>query len=160
MAYILYNIGPNNNQNHGQNPRNMQRATPPRTHKPHITTRRFPTEKTKKKWKKHLYTYHLIRKAIYLTRNSPNWQAHPIMNELINHTHTNIPPPPTHEPNQQEWTRTIANTAKAANIQARKITSKYTQDCIKKTISKYRQLYDKNPKKINKKVFKNQETPL
>jgi hypothetical protein len=51
------------------------------------------------------------------------------------------------------------NIAKIANTQARNITTKYTQDCVKKTITKYRQLYEKSPKKINKRIFKNQETP-
>jgi hypothetical protein len=36
---------------------------------------------------------------------------------------------------------------------------KYTQDYIKKTISKYKQIYEKNPNKINKRVLKNHETP-
>ena len=108
--------------------------------------------------KKHLYTYHLIRKVIYLTKNSPNWQTYPIIDELKNHNHINIPPPPDQADNQQEWITTLANIAKTTNTQARKITTKYIQDCIKKAISKYRQLYEKNPKKINKRVFKNQES--
>ena len=112
----------------------------------------FLPRKLQKKWKKHLYTYHLIRKAIYLTRNSPNWQTHPIIEELTNHNHINIPPP-NQDLNQEEWIRIIANIAKSAHTQARKITTKYTQECIKKAISKYRQLYEKSPKKINKKIF-------
>ena len=37
--------------------------------------------------------------------------------------------------------------------------TKYTKECIKKSISKYKQLYEKKPKKFNRKVFKNFETP-
>ena len=119
----------------------------------------FLPRKLQKQWKNHLSTYHLTRKAIYLIKNSPNWPTHPIIDELKNHTQVDIPPPPNQEQNQQDWIKILAQIAKTANIQARKITSKYTKECIKKAISKYRQLYDLSPKKINKRVFKNQETP-
>ena len=107
----------------------------------------------------YLSTYHLIRKAIYLIKNSSQWSTHPIIEELKNHTQVNIPPPPNEQPNQQEWIRTLAQIAKTANIHVRKITTKYTQEFVKKEISKYRILYEKSPKKINKRVFKNLETP-
>ena len=87
------------------------------------------------------------------------WKTHPIIEQLIKHKHANIPPLPNHEPLQQEWPTTIASIAKTTNTLARTITTKYTRDCIRKTISKYRQLYEQNPKKIHKKVFNNQETP-
>jgi len=119
----------------------------------------FLPRKLQKKWKNHLSTYHLIKKTIYIIKNTPNWQTHPILEELINHTQTFIPPPPTQQPNQLEWITTLAQIAKTAHKNASKITTKYTQECIKKAISKYRLLYDKSPKKINKRVFKNQETP-
>jgi len=45
-------------------------------------------------------------------------------------------------------------------ITPRKITTQYIQNCIKKEISKYRQLYQKETQKTqNKKVFKNQNIP-
>ena len=119
----------------------------------------FLPRKLQNKWKKHLSTYHLIRKAIYITKNTPNWQTHPIIDTLNTHTHTIIPPPPTQESDQQAWLKTLAEIAKNAAVQARKITTQYTQNCIKKAISKYRQLYEKSPKKINKRVFKQQEIP-
>jgi hypothetical protein len=53
---------------------------------------------------------------------------------------------------------TIATIAKTANKKSRKITTKYTRNCILKAVSKYRQMYEKNPKKINRKVFKNTKT--
>jgi hypothetical protein len=87
------------------------------------------------------------------------WQTHPIIEQLINHKHANIPPLPNHEPLQQEWLITIASIAKIANTLARTITTKHTRECIKKATSKYRQLYEINPKRIHKKVFNNQETP-
>jgi exonuclease III len=136
-------------------------SAPPLPELSHRTTQQggFLPRKLQKQWKKHLSTYHLIRKAIYITKNIPLWQNHPVIEELKNHNHINIPPPPHPNINLQEWIKTIAELAKTANKQARKITTKYTQECIKKTITKYRQLYEKNPKKINNKVFKNQDTP-
>ena len=119
----------------------------------------FLPRKLQKTWKKHLSTYHLIRKAIYISKNSPNWQTHPIIEELHNHTNTIIPPLPVNEALQPEWLQTIADIAKQAKLHTRKITTKYTQQCVKKAIFKYRQLYDKSPKKINKQVFRNQDMP-
>lgn len=99
------------------------------------------------------------RKTLYITKNTPNWHNHPIIGKLKNHHLTTIPPPPAENNNPQEWIKALAELAKIANKQARKITTKYTQACIRKAITKYRQLNDKSPKKINKKVFKYQETP-
>jgi len=53
--------------------------------------------------------------------------------------HVHIPPITIYETNQQEWIKTLANIAKTANTQAYKITTQYTQNCIKKEISKYSQ---------------------
>ena len=69
------------------------------TPRPTLTSRAskqggFLPRKLQKIWKKHIKTYHLIRKAIYITNNTINWHNHPIMYELNNHTHINIPPPP------------------------------------------------------------------
>ena len=100
-----------------------------------------------------------MRKAIYLIKNSPNWPPHSIIEELKNHTQVTIPPPPNQEPNQNEWIKIVAKIVKTANVHARKITTKHIQECVRKAISKYMQLYEKNPKKINKKIFKKQETP-
>ena len=112
----------------------------------------FLSKKIQKTWKKYLSTYHLIKKIIYITKTTPNWQSHLVIEELNTLTHITIPPPPDQEQNQQEWIKTLAELAKATNIQARKITTKYTQYCIKKAISKYRQLYGKKTqKKLTKK---------
>ena len=54
----------------------------------------FLPRKLQKIWKKHIKTYHLIRKGIYVTNNNINWRTHPIMHELNNHNHISIPPPP------------------------------------------------------------------
>ena len=99
------------------------------------------------KWKKHLSTYHLIKKTIYITKNTLNWQTHPIIDVLNTHTHVIIYPPPTQELDQQAWFKRLAEIAKTAAIQARKITTQYTQDYIKKTITKYRQIYKKTQNK-------------
>ena len=81
------------------------------------------------------------------------------MNEINSHTHINTPPPPNDDLLKNEWIKELATLAKIENTKARKITTKYTKECIKKAISKYRQLYESSPKKINRKVFKNLETP-
>ena len=69
-----------------------------------------------------------------------------------------IPYPPTTTISPTEWIDTIASIAKTSNKEARKITTKYTKHCILKAVSKYRQMYENSPKKINKKVFKHSET--
>ena len=80
------------------------------------------------------------------------------MHELNNHNHISISPPPNDDLQKNEWIKELATLAKTENIKARKITTKYTKECIKKAISKYRQLYETSPKRINRKVFKNLET--
>ena len=118
----------------------------------------FLPRKLSKEWKKHLDTYHLIRKTIYIAKNNSHWQTHPILNEIRNHQHMQIPYPPTTINPPNEWIDALAALAKTANKEARKITTKYTKDCILKAVSKYRQIYEKNPKKINRRVFKHSET--
>ena len=78
----------------------------------------FLPRKIQKQWKKHLSTYHLIRKTIYIAKHIMQWQTHPIIEQLINHKHTNIPPLPNQEILQQEWLITIAKTTKTANTLA------------------------------------------
>jgi hypothetical protein len=117
-------------------------------------------KKSQKLWKTHLSTYHLIRKVIYITKNNPNWRTHPIItHEISNHTYTAIPPPPNPSLPHDSWIDALARLAKEAKHKARKITTDYTTNQVKKAISKYQQLYDKSPKTINRKVFKNTETP-
>ena len=118
----------------------------------------FLPRKLARQWKKHIATYHLIRKTIYITKNNPNWLTHPILDIIRNHQHVQIPNPPTTITSLNTWINKIAVIAKTAKKQARDITTKYTKECILKAVSKYRQLYEKNPKKINKNVFKNSET--
>ena len=115
-------------------------------------------KKTQKIWKQHITTYHLIRKTIYITKNLPNWRTHPIMNTLGQYSRIHIPSPPEDETLINIWIKEIAVIAKTINLQARKITTKYTKECIKKAISKYRKLYETNPKRINRKIFKNLES--
>ena len=55
----------------------------------------FLPRKLAKEWKKHLDTYHLFRKTIYIAKKNSNWQTHPILNEIRNHQHVQIPYPPT-----------------------------------------------------------------
>ena len=86
--------------------------------------------KLQKIWKSHIKTYHLIRKGIYITKNTINWNTHPIMHELNNHTHISIPSPPNNDLQKNEWIKELATLAKMANIQARKITTNYIKECI------------------------------
>ena len=118
-------------------------------------------KKSQKQWKLHLFTYHLIRKTIYIIKNNPTWRTHPLITQgLITHPHATIPPPPASHLPYNDWIGTLATIAKDAKNQACKITTDYTKTQIKKAISKYQQLYDKNPKRINRKVFKSADIPL
>ena len=54
----------------------------------------FLPRKLAKTWQRHLNTYHLIRKTIYIVQSDPHWQAHSILNDIRNHQYTNIPHPP------------------------------------------------------------------
>lgn len=93
--------------------------------------------------KKNLATYHLIRKAIYITKNIQDWYIHTIIEELQN-KHVQILH--LHDPNlaYEEWINEIAFIAKNANKKAKTTTTKYAKKCVIKVMSKYRQLYEKN----------------
>ena len=69
----------------------------------------FLPRKLQKTWKKHINTYHLIWKAIYTTKNTTNGRTHSIINELNNHTHINIPPPPNDEVQKNDWIKKLSN---------------------------------------------------
>jgi hypothetical protein len=128
----------------------------------HIATQGgYLPKKSQKQWKLNLSTYHLIRKAIYIIKNNSRWHSHPIITQgLSNHSHVTLPPPPDPPLEYETWITTQAKLAKEAKTKARKITTDYTKIQINKAISKYQQLYDKSPKKINRKVFKSTDTPL
>jgi hypothetical protein len=114
----------------------------------------FLPRKLAKEWQRCLQTYHLIRKTIYIVLHDPLWQTHPILNHIRNYPHAQIPHPPVTTAHPTDWIDAIATIAKNANKAARKITTKYTKDCILKAVSKYRQLYEKNPKKSTVKSSK------
>ena len=97
-------------------------------------------------------------KAIYIAQHDPHWQTHPILNDIQNHQYINIPHLPVTTSPSDEWIDAVATIAKNVNKEARKITTKYTKDCILKAVSKYRQIYENSPQKINQKIFKNTET--
>jgi hypothetical protein len=104
------------------------------------------------------HTISLEKLYIYIAKNDPQWQTPPILNEICNHQHIQIPHPPIINTIPNEWIDVIVVIAKTANKKAKKITTKYTKVCILKAVSKYRQMYEKNPKKINRKIFQNSET--
>ena len=132
----------------------------PLPHRTNRTTKQgsFFLWKLAKEWNKHHATYHLIIKTIYIAKNNPQWKTHSILNKICSHQYVQIPHPPVTDSIPNEWIDFIATIAKIANKEARKITTKYTIDCIRQVVSKYRQLYEKSPKKVNRKVFKNSET--
>ena len=73
----------------------------------------FLPRKLQKLWKKHIKTYHLIRKAIYTINNTINWRNHPIMYELNSHIHINIPPLPRDDLLKNDLIKELATLAKA-----------------------------------------------
>ena len=81
--------------------------------------------KLAREWTRHLNTYHLVRKIIYIAQHDPLWQTYPILNDIKNHQHTTIPHPPITMAPPTEWIATIATIAKKnANKEARKIHQK------------------------------------
>ena len=73
----------------------MERPTHPTLPNPIARQGGYLPKKPQKDWKLHLSTYHLIQKATSIIKNNLNWRNHPIITqEINNHTHTNIPPPP------------------------------------------------------------------
>lgn len=83
--------------------------------------------KLQKEWKKHLSTYHLIRKAIYILQHILNSTTHPIILQLQNQPHIQIPLPPTDVQVHQGSIKQISKFTKNANKHARAITTKYTR---------------------------------
>ena len=99
----------------------------------------------------------------YLQNNTYSKKQHTLEKPPHHEQHSNTstyinPSTPNNDILVDEWIKTTATIARTANKEARKITTKYNRECIRKDISKYRQLYDKSPKKIHQKVFKNNKT--
>lgn len=119
--------------------------------------------KLQKQWKKQLNTYHLIKNAIRATTLPipHNWHLKPEIQEIKNSLNI-TPPPTTYDPLEiQSWLDNIANIAKCAKVEARKITNAQTSQNCKKAIQKYKALLNKKPKTIHKRIFNHQNsTPL
>ena len=89
-------------------------------------------KKFQKQWKLNFSTYHLICKAIYIIKNNPSCQTHPIVTQgIINHPHVNLPPPPAPHLPYDEWIGTLATIAKVVNYKTQKIMNDYTKTQIK-----------------------------
>lgn len=73
------------------------------------------------------------------------------MQQIHLHTHTPISPPLEPSLSNETWIKKLARIAKLRQI--------IQLNKFKKSISKYQQLNDKNPKKINRKVFGTNATP-
>jgi hypothetical protein len=111
--------------------------------------------KLQKLWKKEISTYHTIRKTIKLITQNTNWRTHLLITNLQNHPHTNIPNPPTDPILIKDWINTLGTIGKIAKKNAHDIITKQTTINCKKTISKYRNTLNLQPKKIHKVIFKN-----
>ena len=116
--------------------------------------------KLQKSWKRELSIYHIIRKAIKITTQDTNWRFHPIITNLQNHTHTIIPNPPNNPTLIYEWIRTLGTIGKKAKKEAQDIIAKQTTINCKKTISKYRNTLNLQPKRTHKVIFKNIENTI
>jgi hypothetical protein len=111
--------------------------------------------KLQKLWKKELSTYHISRKTIKITIQDTNWRTHPLISNIQNHPHTNIPSPPNDPTLITEWIKTLGILGKKAKKFAQDIITKQTSINYKKAISKYRNTLNLQPKRIHKVIFKN-----
>jgi hypothetical protein len=116
--------------------------------------------KLQKLWKKELSTYHTIRKTIKLTTQNTHWRTHPLITNLQNHPHKTIPNPPNDPTLINEWIKTFGTIGKTAKKNARDIITKQTTTNCKKTISKYKNILNLQPKRIHKVIFKNTENTV
>jgi hypothetical protein len=71
-------------------------------------------ENSKKKWKKDLSTYHIIRKAIKTITQDTNWRTHLILTNLQNHQLAEIPNPPNDPLFVNERIKTLGTIGKTA----------------------------------------------
>ena len=124
----------------------MQGPTHPRIAKPNCLPRRISPKKIPKKLEITPIYLPPHPKSNLHNKNNMNWRTHPIITqEINNHTHTTITPPPNPSLLHNSWIDDLARIAKEAKNKAHKITTDYTTKQIEKTISKYQQLYNKNP---------------
>jgi hypothetical protein len=114
-------------------------------------------ENSKKLWKKEISTYHVIRKTIKFTTQNNNWRTHPLVTNLQNHPHANIPNPPNDPMLINDWIKILETIGKTTKKNARDIITKQTTINCKKEISKYRNTLNLQPKRIHKVIFKNTE---
>ena len=56
----------------------------------------FLLRKLQQKWEKLITMHHLIRKTIYIVKNEPKWQNHPILQNLSNNRVLPVPYPTYH----------------------------------------------------------------
>jgi hypothetical protein len=145
----------------------MHRTIYPNTHKPCIQTRWLSFKKTPKivenrtinipHHQKGHKTYH-PRHQLEITHNHHQPTKSPtIITNLQNHPHTIIPNPQNDPTLVNEWIKTLGSIGKTAKKNARDIITKQTSINCKKTISKYRNTLNLQPKRIHKVIFKNTE---
>ena len=161
MTTSLYLIQHTHRQYHYHRPRNMYRTTNTHSTNSYSQARRIPSKEISKTMETKPIHLPSHPKGNIHHKKNPTWRIHPIITqEIPNHSHTTIPPPLDSTLEYESWIVTLATIAKEAKNKAQKISTDYTNKQIKKAISKYQQLYDKSPKKINRKVFKSTDTLL
>jgi hypothetical protein len=74
----------------------------------------YHPRKLQKLWKKEISTYHIIRKTIKLTTQNNNWRTHPLVTNLQNHPHANIPNPPNDPMLIKDKIKTLGTIGKTA----------------------------------------------
>jgi hypothetical protein len=117
----------------------------------------FLPKKLQKQWKKKLSTYHTIKKAIKIITQDTNWRTHIIIINLQNNQHTKIPNPPNDPTLIDKWIKELGTIDKTTKKNARDIIMKQTSMNCKKTILKYINTLNLQPKRIHKVIFKNLE---
>ena len=111
--------------------------------------------KLQKLWKKELSIYHIIRKTIKLTTQDTNQRSHPLIINIQNHPHATIPNLPNDPMLINEWIKTLGIIGKIAKKNAHDTITKQTTTSCKKTISKYRNTLNLQPKRIYIVIFQN-----
>jgi gluconate kinase len=81
--------------------------------------------------------------------------THPLVTNLQSHPHANISNPPNDPLLINDWIKILGTIGKTAKKNARDILTKQSTINCKKTISKYRNTLNLQPKRIHKVIFKN-----
>lgn len=85
------------------------------------------TSQTPKTWKKNTSPRTTsLENNIHNIKNHQNWQNHPIIEEIHNHTHATMSPPPDPSFPYDMWIDELAKKTKEVKSESHKITTKYS----------------------------------